>query len=90
MLFSATHLVVLFETALQHTSKSIIDEFSFIRAARQHNKIDNQFVYHLGTFLRLCTESQVSREFILRYMASAILMDSLPPEMHRKSFKENA
>jgi hypothetical protein len=85
MLFSATHLTVLFEMALQHTAKSIIDEFSFIRATRQHNKMDEQFVYHLETFLQLCAENQASKEFILRYVASAILMDSLPPEMHRKS-----
>ena len=85
MLFSASHLNPLFVTAIQHTSESAVSEFDFIKATRVHNTLDDQFVLHIRTFLELCEMNQVSQKFSLRYIASALVMDSLPPCMHCRS-----
>jgi hypothetical protein len=82
-LFSATHFNVLFKSALQHVA-SCISDFDFILATRKFNKLDDSFTHHLETFLELCTASNISRDIIVRYVASAIILDSLPPGMHRK------
>tara|TARA_R110002003_G_scaffold572_2_gene20517 strand:- start:4022 stop:5014 length:993 start_codon:yes stop_codon:yes gene_type:complete len=83
--FSASHLKTLFQAASQHVAECILSEFDFITAARQHNGIDDQFDYHLQNFVELCSKHHTGTDFILRYMASAIILDSLPPGMHRKS-----
>jgi hypothetical protein len=83
-LFSAKHVNILFKLALQHVARCVLPDFDFILATRQLNKIDNRFTDHLKSFLELCTAINASRDIILRYMASAIILDSLPPGMHRK------
>jgi hypothetical protein len=84
MAFSATHLVAFFELALRHISKSVIEKFDFIHASRQFNEIDERFESHLTNFLRLCFKNSASNQFSIRYIASAMVMDSFPPGMHRK------
>jgi hypothetical protein len=83
-LFSAKHSNVLFKLALQHAAKCIVPEFDFILATRQLNEVDDRFAHRLEIFLELCTASNASRDDVLRYIASAIILDSLPPGMHRK------
>jgi hypothetical protein len=83
-LFSASHLNVLFELNLQHVASRVQPDFDFIVAARQLNPIDDYFTYHLDNFLELCKVHSASDEFILHYLASVIILDSLPPGMHRK------
>jgi hypothetical protein len=82
--FSAKHHNVLFKLALQHVASRTQPEFDFILATRQLNKIGNSFTHHVETFLKLCVDSNVRKDIILRYIASAIILDSLPPGMHRK------
>jgi hypothetical protein len=82
MLFSASHLNALFKSAVQHVAKSIISDFNFIHAARQANRLDTNFGRHLKNFLDLCVANHASKEFVLRYIASVMILDSLPPAMH--------
>ncbi|KAF1967660.1 FabD/lysophospholipase-like protein [Bimuria novae-zelandiae CBS 107.79] len=83
MLFSAVHLRTLFEAGLQHTAKCLVPGFDFIQATRHFNKIDGCFTQHLRGFLRLCAATRTGKETTIDVMASAILLDSLPPGMHR-------
>jgi hypothetical protein len=84
-LFSAKHLNALFKSALKHIASQVLPEFDIVRATRQGNEVDQQFTHHLETFLGLCVATNASRDFVVRYLASAIILDSLPPGMHRKS-----
>lgn len=87
MRFSAIHLRTLFETGLQHTAKRLVPGFDFIRATRHFNKIDASFTQHLQRFLQLCVATDTGKETTIQIMASALLLDSLPPGMHRESLK---
>ncbi|EOA87842.1 uncharacterized protein SETTUDRAFT_161055 [Exserohilum turcica Et28A] len=83
MLYSAHHLNVFFESALGHTASCISTPFNFIFATRQCNPVEDHLWLYLQKFLGLCITSQMSQEATLEYMASAIMLDSLPPGMHR-------
>ncbi|KAF2818094.1 hypothetical protein CC86DRAFT_399402 [Ophiobolus disseminans] len=83
LLFSATHLNVFFKLAVQRMASCFLPKFDFIVAARHLNPIDDQLGDHLQTFLKLCARNQTSQDFILRYLASIIILDSLPLGMHR-------
>jgi hypothetical protein len=85
-LFSAIHFNAFFKLALQHAASRIPEGFNFILATRQLHEIDDRFVQYLETFLELCVASHVSRDTVLRYIASAIILDSLPPRMYRKCY----
>jgi hypothetical protein len=84
MLYSAYHLNLFFESALCHVAKCASPPFNFVLATRQCNRIEDHLWLYLRNFLRLCAASHVSREATLEYMASAIMLDSFPPGMHRK------
>ena len=83
-LFSATHLRAFFHKALIHFTTTTSLPFSFFRASREGSDIDDQFSAHLGSFLQLCYQHEVSLDDAATYIASAILVDSSPPGMHRK------
>ena len=87
MRFSAVHLRTLFEMGLQHIAKCLVPGFDFIQATRNHNKIDASFTQHLQEFLQLCAATNTGKEATVQIMASALLLDSLPPGMHRESLK---
>lgn len=87
MRFSAVHLRTLFEAGLQHTAKCFVPGFDFIQATRQFNKIDARFTQHLRGFLRLCAATGTEKESTIHVMASALLLDSLPPGMHCEFWK---
>lgn len=87
MHFSAVHLRTLFETGLQHTAKYLVIGFDFIQATRHCNKIDASFTQHLQGFLQLCAATDTGQDTTIYIMASALLLDSLPPGMHRESLK---
>jgi len=82
MLFSASHLKSFSEAALKHVATSM-ENFDFVSATRIYNPIGVNFGMHLRTFLDMCLENQASEQFYLRHIASAMVMDSCPPGMHR-------
>lgn len=82
-LFSAQHLVSFFKAGLKHFAQGL-DNFDLVSATRNHNPIDSSLVTHIRTFLELCVQDEASKEFAFRYVASALVMDSSPPEMHRE------
>lgn len=82
-LFSAQHLVSFFQVALKQFAHNL-DSFDLVGATRTHNPIDSSIITHIRIFLELCLRNRVSNEFAFRYVASALVMDSSPPEIHRK------
>jgi hypothetical protein len=84
MLYSAYHLKIFFESALCHVAKCASPPFNFILATRQCNRIEDRLWLYLRNFLGLCAANHASKQATLEYMASAIMLDSLPPGMHRK------
>jgi hypothetical protein len=83
-LYSAYHLNAFFESALRHVATCVSSPFSFILATRERNQIQDRLWLCLRDFLRLCAANHTSQEAALEYMASALMLDSLPPGMHRK------
>jgi hypothetical protein len=83
-LYSAYHLNAFFESALRHVATHASSPFSFILATRECNPIQDRLWLCLRDFLRLCAANHTSQEATLEYMASALMLDSLPPGMHRK------
>ncbi|OAL56160.1 FabD/lysophospholipase-like protein, partial [Pyrenochaeta sp. DS3sAY3a] len=87
-LFSATHLHVLFEAALKHVAGSITTRFNFVHASRRFNPVEDDFVHHLEDFLCLSSKLSIDEKSLLKYLASAIVLDSLPPGTHHFSARD--
>jgi hypothetical protein len=85
-LYSAYHLNVFFELALRHVTTCASPPFNFILATRQCNRIEDHLWTDLQNFLDLCAANNATKEATLEYIASAFLLDSFPPGMHRKCF----
>lgn len=86
-LYSASHLNAFFELALEHVATCASIPFNFIIASRQRNRIEKNLRANLRHFLALCTTNHVSKEATLKHIASALMLDSFPPGMHRKYSK---
>ncbi|CAN9191242.1 unnamed protein product, partial [Alternaria alternata] len=82
-LYSAYHLNAFFESALRHVATCASSPFSFILATRECNQVQDRLWLYLRDFLWLCAANRTSQEAALEYMASALMLDSLPPGMHR-------
>ena len=84
-LFSAVHMNRLFSRALQHTVDLINQSFSFIRASREGNEIIEDYSDHLLTFFKLGARCEVSYSSLISFVASSILMNAYPSNMHSGS-----
>ncbi len=84
-LLSAVHMSRLFSQALQHTVNSVNQPFSFIRASREGNEITEDYSDHLLTFFKLGARCEVPYSSLISFVASSILMDAYPPNMHSGS-----
>lgn len=82
LLYSAVHLNRFVEEAVQHVALSSKKAFNFILASRLSNPIDDEYVQHLSTFVRLANEHGFSVEKQASLVASGMLMDAYPPGMH--------
>jgi len=85
VLFSAQHLNVLFEEALQHATTGLLAPYNFVLASRRRNPLDGAFTSHLVNFIRLGGKSRATYDDLASYIASAILMDAYPPRMYSRS-----
>lgn len=82
--FSATHIGGFFRLAVEHTVKTFTQPFDFIEASRKGNEVSEELADHLLNLLQLGLKSNVLYEDLASFIASAILLDSYPPGMHRK------
>jgi len=82
LLYSAVHLNRFLQEAVKHVALSSKKAFNFILISRLSNPIDDEYIQHLSTFVRLANEHGFSLEEQASLMASGMLMDAYPPGMH--------
>ncbi|RAQ76853.1 hypothetical protein COH21_008696 [Aspergillus flavus] len=87
MLFSAVHLMSFFEKAVQHTARTISQEFNFIAAARCDNMVESDYLGHLKNFITLSQDYKTPYDSVASCIASSIIMDAYPPRMHSFSIQ---
>jgi hypothetical protein len=81
-LFSAIHLATLFKSAVRKFSQSPDKEFYFVQSSRHYTPVSQEFEHHLRAFMDLCIKHRVPRTAALSYVASTILLNSFPPDVH--------
>lgn len=84
VLFSSLHLSIFFGKALSRFVKRPKALFDFIRASRDGNSVNLQLQNHISTFMSLSLANKLPDSVPLPFIASAILLDSFPPGMHRE------
>jgi hypothetical protein len=83
-LFSMIHLAAFFDAALRDFAGLPRHTFDFIRCAREDNPVSASFQRHVASLMSLGSEKKVPGTILWEFIASAIIMDSFPPDMHRK------
>jgi hypothetical protein len=83
-LFSIVHTSAFFEKALYYFVGSPQERFYFIQSSRNNNPVTGDFQDYLNLFLQLCIEQRFLPGIPIASIASAILLDSYPPDMHCK------
>lgn len=83
-LYSALHLDYFFKDAVKHTARTVHKLFSFVQSSRKQNHIEVEYIQHLENFLQLHTTHHISLHILSHYIASTILLDAYPPDMHSK------
>jgi hypothetical protein len=83
MLLSALHTASLFAMALEHTARSISQDFNFITASRIHNEVGSDYLGHLQALIGLSQSYKTEYNSVASLIASTIIMDAYPPRMHR-------
>jgi hypothetical protein len=82
--FSAQHFKAFFHAACDHFAKNIVTPFSFVEASRHSNPVPLEFPSHISNFLSL-SPKQHRMTFAVPVIASALCLDSYPPNMHCKT-----
>lgn len=83
-LFSMVHLTAFFDMALRDFAASPRYTFDFIRRTREDNPVPPNFQRHLASFMALCSEQKLPESILWDFIASAIVLDCFPPDMHCK------
>ena len=76
--------IIFFKDAVKLIGQTIQEPFSFILSSREDNQVEVGYAQHLENFLQLRVEHNISLDVLSRYIASSILMDAYPPDMHSK------
>ena len=82
-LFSACHFAAFFHYALKHVVAAS-EPFNFISASRIDNPVSSNLGEHLTDFLHNIKTPQKLLKFAIPMIASSLLQDAYPPDMHRK------
>jgi len=83
-LFSAQHFAAFLGHACSHFATNSKEPFSFIRTSRIDNPPALDLKEHLTRFLLKISTITELKSFAVPLIASALLLDSYPPDMHRK------
>jgi hypothetical protein len=81
--FSADHFKAFLHLSCRHFARDAVLPFSFIEASRFANPVPRDFSYHISSFLE-GIKPHLVKPFATPLIASALTLDSFPPEMHRK------
>lgn len=83
-LFSMVHVTAFFEMALCNFATSPQHTFDFIASTRESNPVPANFRQHLTSFMGLSSEHKLPENILWDFIASAIILDGFPPDMHCK------
>jgi hypothetical protein len=83
-LFSAYHFAAFFQHALNHVAATSVEPFNFISTSRIGNEVALSLETHLVDFLHNIKTPRKLLEFAIPIIVSSFLLDSYPPDMHRK------
>ena len=86
-LFSAVHMEGFWNEAIEHTASDLNKIFDFILATRHERPMPQELDGHLKSFLGLAWSYGCQTETICRFIASALVMEALPPGSHGQSFQ---
>jgi hypothetical protein len=81
--FSANHFRAFIHSACDHFATDILMPFSFVEASRVPNPVPRGLSAHLISFLKQ-TSRKTLMSFAVPVIASALSLDSYPPDMHSK------
>jgi hypothetical protein len=84
MLFSTRHLETLFLRTMKHLSQPTIIPFNVVQASRQDNPVSLDYGLHLTHFMTIAKHQKIPHEAQRSFIASAMLLDAYPPDMHSK------
>ncbi|KFY34346.1 hypothetical protein V495_08169, partial [Pseudogymnoascus sp. VKM F-4514 (FW-929)] len=87
-LFSMVHIAAFFDLALENFARSPPSTFSFIHASRHDFKVSPNFPDHLRSFMRVLAEKKLPGQYAWEFIASTIILDAFPPDMHMFSPSE--
>ncbi|KFY11829.1 hypothetical protein V491_07045 [Pseudogymnoascus sp. VKM F-3775] len=87
-LFSMVHIAAFFDLALENFARSPPSTFSFIHASRDDFKVSPNFPEHLRSFMRVLADKKLPGQYAWEFIASAIILDAFPPDMHMFSPSE--
>ena len=82
-LFSLIHIADFFDAALRQFAVSP-QTFDFIQSSRELSPVSHSFQQHISTFMGLCSEHNIPASMIWDFIASVVIFDSFPPDMHSK------
>jgi hypothetical protein len=81
-LFSACHMDYLWKHSLNHFCQSATEAFDFIQASRSSNPVSDSIQLHVWTFFDSAWKTGCSNVAMARFIATALIMDAYPPDMH--------
>ena len=82
-MFSCIHLKAFFGKAVQRFVQRPEARFDFLRASRDENPVNPELPDHIDTFMSFSRDHKFPDGIPVPFVASAILLDSFPPDMHR-------
>ena len=83
MLFSAEHFVVFLDHVCSRFAEGRSEPLNFIRTAWLGNPLAADLKGHLTNFLGKIDTLDEMRSFGIPMVASSLLLDNCPPDMHR-------
>ena len=87
-LFSACHFAAFFRHAYNHLITSSVAPFNFIIASRIGNPVAQDLEKHFSNFLSKIKTTERVINFAIPVIASSLLLDSYPPDMHREQTRD--
>ena len=84
-LISMIHFAAFFDAALREFARSPRLTFDFIRSTRLDNPVPTGFQRHITSLMTLSSEHKIPGGILWEFIASAIVLDAFPPDMHCKS-----
>jgi hypothetical protein len=76
------HIAAFFDLALENFARLPPSTFSFIHASRDDFKVSPSFPEHLRSLMRVLAEKKLPGQYAWEFIASAIILDAFPPDMH--------